>query len=112
MAIQSANATVLRVTRIATLSISQLYFASIRFSFKSGLRPARPVGHRFSFYGHIRASGEKVPLNRSDMLRSTETVDQGLDNGDDSEVLRLWDYGKSLRLKRVLKSRRSGFLAA
>src|ERR1017187_6920501 len=39
MAIQSANATVLRVRRIAPLSISQLYFASIVISLRNGLPP-------------------------------------------------------------------------
>ena len=38
VAIQSANATVLRVTRTEALSISQLYFASMGFSFLSGVR--------------------------------------------------------------------------
>src|SRR5271165_3306965 len=46
MAIQSAKATVLRVTRIVGLSISQLYFASISISFRSGLPPQQAQQRR------------------------------------------------------------------
>jgi len=63
VAIQSANATVLRVTRTETLSISQLYFASIGFSFLSGVRPICHAAHRFRIYGLIRTNSEKVPFD-------------------------------------------------
>ena len=63
MAIQSARATVFRVTRIAPLSMSQLNFASILFSFRSG----GCAGNAFGLTGststaNIRASPQKVPL--------------------------------------------------
>src|ERR1039458_4212060 len=48
MAIQSANATVLRVRRIAPLSISQLYFASIVISLRNGLPPRQAQLPRLS----------------------------------------------------------------
>src|ERR1035437_3176631 len=83
MAIQSANATVLSVRRIAPLSISQLYFASIVISLRNGLPPRQAQLPRLSgtpevapgvpcgvtgscSASYIRANSRKVPLRFSE----------------------------------------------
>jgi hypothetical protein len=80
VAIQRANATVFRVTRIAVLSISQLYFASICFSFASGVRPgwilAPPVLH-------LRSYTDEAGKGSLGILWGLRTCDELLWAGDE-----------------------------